>query len=57
MHGHGDIEPVPQIRPERRIPRAHLIPMPVTERDGAPELAGMIGVKRKVTSLIDPGAD
>jgi hypothetical protein len=30
--------------------------MPVTGRDGAPELVGMIGVKRKVTPLIDPGA-
>ena len=44
-------------RAERRIRRAHMTPMPVTERDGAPELVGMIWVTRKVTPLIDPGAD
>ena len=31
--------------------------MPVTERDGAPELVCMIEGEAEVTSLIDPGAD
>ena len=38
-------------------PACTLTPMPVTERDGAPELVCMIEGEAEVTSLIDPGAD